>query len=166
TPPLAVGVHRPTQLGTTLVPPPPANKRAASVLTPRLSASPAPAPTKHTPPSAPAAQPLSPARWVGMTMGWQMLPLPDCARCASTRWTLGSWELQLPPGFLFSSSLTCLTDLVLHHGGVWNVGIWSWDCFLLLLVACRLMLPTFPFLFCSCLTRPLALLSRPTSYMM
>ena len=26
------------------------------------------------------------------------------------------------------------------------MGIWSWDCFLLLLVACRLMLPTFPIL--------------------
>ena len=81
-----------------------------------------------------------------MTMGWQTLPLPDCARCASTSWTLGSWELHLPPGFLFFSSLTCLTDLVLHHGGVWNAGIWSWDCFLLLSVACHLMLPTFPLL--------------------
>src|SRR5205807_7735208 len=128
------------------------NKRTASVLTPRLSASPVLAPTKHTPPSAPAAQPPSAARWVGMTMGWQTLPLPDCARCASTRWTLGSWDLHLPPGFLFFSSLTCLTDLVLHHGVVWNVGIWSWDCFLLLLVVCRLMLPTFLLLFCPCLT--------------
>src|SRR5437588_1307163 len=145
-PPRAVGVHRPTQLGTTLVPPPPVKKRAASVLTPRLSASPVPAPTKHTPPSAPAAQPPSPTRGVGMTMGWQMLPLFDCAQCASTSWTLGSWELHLLPGFLFFSSLTCLTDLVLHHGGVSNAGIWSWDCFLLPSVACRLMLPTIPLL--------------------
>src|SRR5205807_253899 len=68
----------------------------------------------------PRRQPPSPVRWVGMTMGWQTLLLPDRARCTSTRWTLGSWELHLPPGFLFFSSLTCLTDLVLHHGGIWN----------------------------------------------
>ena len=52
----------------------------------------------------------------------------------------------LPFGFSFLSPCTYLTDLVLHHGGIWNVGIWSWDCFLLLLVACRWMLPTFPLL--------------------
>src|SRR5205085_6986060 len=30
-----------------------------------------------------------------------------------------------PFGFSFLSPCTYLTDLVLHHGGVWNVGTWS-----------------------------------------
>src|SRR5205085_9820647 len=35
----------------------------------------------------------------------------------------------LPFGFSFLSPYTYLTDLVLHHGGVWNVGTWSLGSF-------------------------------------
>ena len=46
--------------------------------------------------------------------------------------TFGACRLvPVPPpfGFSFLSPCTYLTDLVLHHGGVWNVGTWSLGSF-------------------------------------
>src|SRR5437588_5953593 len=45
-----------------------------------------------------------------------------------------SWSMQAsscasPPGFSFLSPCTYLTDLVLHHGDIWNVGTWSLGSF-------------------------------------
>ena len=66
--PAVAGVLGPTLQGTTPVPPPPAQRRAAPVHTPRLRVSHAPALTKHILLSAPTVLHLSPVRRVGRMM--------------------------------------------------------------------------------------------------
>ena len=92
------GVPVPTPQGTTLVPPPPATRRAALAHTPRLSVSHVLALMKHTLPSAPSVLPLSPVRGVGRmtrctsTGGLFAPPLPRL--CPITVWCACSFSPQ------------------------------------------------------------------------
>ena len=134
--PAVAGVLELTLPGITLVPLPPATRRAVHAHTPRLSVLHVPDLMRHTLPSAPTALPLSPVRGV-----WRMM------RCTSTGglslfsylWAaclflpgVGGMYPLTSPGFLLLTPLARRTDQALHleaYGTWWRGSRW-WFSFI------------------------------------
>ena len=118
--PAVASVLVPTPRGTTLVPPPPATRRAALAHTPRLSVSSVPSLMNNTLPSAPSVLPLSPVRGVGRL-----------TRCTSTEGLFAPPLLWLCPITFWSAcpfspedrGLIPSPHLVFYCSHPWPVGL-------------------------------------------